>query len=144
MLQNLRSFTLGSKNPSLEFSLLYSSSVISIKKIIIENLMDRKDEEWFCDLYNLHFYIEIKGKGKYEQGIDSPPFTFMGVAPVPPRPVFTFNHDFIFPEYNLGNESDTDFCKEVRLEIKPLRGKLDDSILLTLFYDATPGVAVKN
>ena len=144
MHQIINSFTLNSNNPSREFSLLYSSSVISIKKIIIENLVDSKDEEWFFQLYKLNFYLEMKGKGRNAKDIDMPPFTFMSVNPVPQRPIFTFYHDFMFPEYNLRNASKTDFCREVKIEIKPISGNLVDSILLTFLYDATPGVFLKN
>lgn len=101
--------------------------------------MDRKDDEWFYELYKLNLYMEISGKEKCGQHIDMPVFTFMSVNPIPLKPIFIFNHDFILPEYNIHNETD-DFCKDVRIEIKPVRGNVLDEFLLSVYYEATPGV----
>jgi len=144
MVQKLSCFKIDNNNPLMEFSLLYSSSVISINKIIVDTLLDEKDDEWFYKLYKMNLYLELSGKGRCEQHIDMPVFTFMSVNPVPQKPIFTFNHDFIFPEYNIHNESETDFCKEVKIEVKPVRGQLPDNFSLTFFYDTTPGVAPKD
>lgn len=144
MVQDLKCFKLESKNPSKEFILHNSSSVISIRKITIDSLLDKSDDNWFCELYKMNFYLEMKGKGRFERPIDIPFFTFMSVNPIPREPIFHFNHDFIFPDYNIGNESPSDFCKEVSIEMKPIRDQLIDGISLTFFYEATPGVLIKN
>jgi hypothetical protein len=107
MAQNLSCFTLENNNPSIEFSLQYPSSIISIQKISIVNLLDRMD-------------------------------------PVPFKPFYTFNHDFVIPGYNLRNKSEKDFCKEIKIELMPIREELTGGLSLTFFYEATPGVVPKD
>lgn len=144
MMQNQKKFNLNSKDRSIVFSFQNCSSYISIQRIIIDNLLDYPKEDWFYQLYKLNICVVVSEKGEYQFPFNNLCFTFMSVDRIPKKPIYHFENDFIIPVNRSQNESNNYFCKEVEIELKPIKGHLDENISLTFYYEEITGVVWKN
>lgn len=144
MTQNCKNFNLNSNDRSIIFSLKDCSASIFIQRIVIDNLVDSPKDEWFYKLYKLNICLEISELGEYRLPLNKSYFTFMSIDSIPEKPIYHFENEFIIPGSGFRKESHNEFCKEVKIELKTIKGQLDENISLTFYFEASAGVIWKN
>lgn len=133
-------FKLDKKAPTKEFSLKYPFSVVSIQRIIVDNLFGKEPNDWFQELVKQNLYLEISSN-RTDGLTSSMRITLTAlVSPYHRNPIFDFNNEFIIPEGNIQNNSTFLFYNRVKIELKSNNSELQDSISLSFFYEKTPGL----